>query len=362
MRFVIFIFLALNIANSFALKPNENSNSKIDYIKSDFSSLSAKNLNDCGKALHKVKTRDGEILKYCSLGELAVHSMDMDILFSTISAVDWYTKKNIKADSAYYVVNSSLEYEAAFKNKEDALKFSKEFGGEIANLDKAYDVGFIRVENDLDKNIYKNEKKFYPMGERIYNLKCKKFNFENYPYINELKVDIFKNCKNLDERKAQLVLNYLWYKKSQTSSLNYKISPTDKDKCPVCGMFVYKYPKWTSSLKYADSKESKVLFFDGVKDMFKFIHSPKNYGANSNDLRYEFIHVTGYYTLEAIDAKDAFYVLGSDVLGPMGNELIPFKKEEDARVFRLDHVGMEILRFDEITKGIICKLDGRSCE
>ncbi|MFA6756407.1 MAG: nitrous oxide reductase accessory protein NosL, partial [Sulfurospirillaceae bacterium] len=66
---------------------------------------------------------------------------------------------------------------------------------------------------------------------------------------------------------------------------------------------------------------------------------------------------TDYYTLEALEAKDAFYVVGSDVYGPMGNELIPFSKEANAKTFRDDHKGKQIVSFDEITPELVKTLD-----
>ena len=42
-------------------------------------------------------------------------------------------------------------------------------------------------------------------------------------------------------------------------------------------------------------------------------------------------------------------VVGSNVMGPMGNELIPFKDETSAKDFSKDHVGKKILKFEEIT-------------
>ena len=39
-------------------------------------------------------------------------------------------------------------------------------------------------------------------------------------------------------------------------------------KCPVCGMFVSKYPKWVAQIKI---KMDIYHYFDGVKDMMKFL-------------------------------------------------------------------------------------------
>ena len=42
---------------------------------------------------------------------------------------------------------------------------------------------------------------------------------------------------------------------------------TDKDKCPVCGMFVAKYPGFLAQIQFRDGS---IAFFDGPKDFFKY--------------------------------------------------------------------------------------------
>ena len=68
--------------------------------------------------------------------------------------------------------------------------------------------------------------------------------------------------------------------------------------------------------------------------------------------------MSDYYTLEAIPAKEAFYVLDPDVYGPMGHELVPFKKRKSAQTFMEEHNGKKIVRFDEITDHMVMALDG----
>ena len=41
----------------------------------------------------------------------------------------------------------------------------------------------------------------------------------------------------------------------------------------------------------------------------------------------------------------------------MGHEPIPFEKEADAKEFLIEHNGMKILSFEEITHGMILSLD-----
>ncbi len=131
-------------------------------------------------------------------------------------------------------------------------------------------------------------------------------------------------------------------------------SPGARDKCPVCGMFVSKYPDWVASM--ADQK-GKVFFFDGVKDLYKFYFTPEKYGYKENPGAWQNIFVTDYYDIRPIAGRTAFYVIGSDVYGPMGKELIPFAKKEDAQEFLQDHGGTRIISFDEVTRSLVLSMD-----
>lgn len=124
------------------------------------------------------------------------------------------------------------------------------------------------------------------------------------------------------------------------------IKQSPKDKCPVCGMFVVKYPDWIAEIIFKDGSHA---FFDGVKDMMKYYFNIKKYNPPKKIQDIDSIYVTDYYGLKFIDAKKAFYVLGSDVYGPMGKELAPFEKETDAKGFMKDHKGQKVVVFQEIT-------------
>ena len=91
--------------------------------------------------------------------------------------------------------------------------------------------------------------------------------------------------------------------------------------------------------------------------MFKFWHDPGKYAAGHSREQIERIAVTEYYGLQAIDARGAWYVVGSDVLGPMGHEFVPLASAEDAADFLKEHKGARILRFDEIGAALPAMLD-----
>jgi nitrous oxide reductase accessory protein NosL len=133
------------------------------------------------------------------------------------------------------------------------------------------------------------------------------------------------------------------------------LKPSPRDKCPVCGMFVAKYPDWVAGIRFRDGA---TVFFDGAKDMFKYYFNLKKYRPSKKQADIEVLQVTDYYSLTPANGFEAYYVLGSDVYGPMGRELIPFAREEDAREFMKDHKGQIILRFNEVTNEKIIGLDG----
>lgn len=120
--------------------------------------------------------------------------------------------------------------------------------------------------------------------------------------------------------------------------------PTAKDRCGVCGMFVAKYPNWVATVVFADRSQ---VFFDGPKDLFRYLINLEDYRAENREISEVF--VTDYYSTVLIDAKEAFFVSGSDVMGPMGPELVPHAKEAHAKTFVADHGGELISRFEEIT-------------
>ncbi len=130
--------------------------------------------------------------------------------------------------------------------------------------------------------------------------------------------------------------------------------PSARDKCPVCGMFVAKYPDWLAAVRLRDGSH---VFFDGAKDMFKYLQDMKRYDPTRRPEDSEIVAVLDYYSLTWIDARKAWYVLGSDVYGPMGRELIPLEREAGAREFMRDHKGIRIIRFSEATPGVIKTLD-----
>jgi nitrous oxide reductase accessory protein NosL len=132
------------------------------------------------------------------------------------------------------------------------------------------------------------------------------------------------------------------------------VTPLPKDKCPVCGMFVAKYPDFVAQIIFRDGTYA---VFDGVKDMLKYRSDIARFAPGKKTPDIAAIYCTDYYSVAHLDAYRAFYVSGSDVFGPMGKELIPFRKKTDALEFMKDHKGRAVLTFREITPSVLKSLE-----
>jgi len=352
------------------------------------------------KTSHAVILKDSKKKQYCSIRCLIADWPIIKDKIKEILVVDAKTGELIDAKSAYYVVGSkvqgtmSIVSKIAFAKEDDAKAFQQKFGGKIADFNTVFKMASESLNKDSIMVVKKKQMKIYPMGEKIYNKMCKSIDVNAFSHITELKAAIRAEelCKPMKEKQLQAVALYLWDMKRvntkrgcncgmmrQNSSCNCsmnrmnmqgyrslvgmgqvppKMDLTKIDKCPVCGMFVYKNPKWAAFIYYEKDGKSEYLAFDGVKDMMKFYFEPVKWGKYENiKNNIKKIVIRDYYTLKPVLAESAWYVVGSDVWGPMGNELIPFKTEAAAKNFLRDHKGKKILRFSEITKELVYKLD-----
>ncbi len=121
---------------------------------------------------------------------------------------------------------------------------------------------------------------------------------------------------------------------------------------------VYKEPNWVSKITLIDGTK---IFFSSPKSMIEFYLQPGKWfdvGVKS-EADFKQILVTDYKTTDPINAHGAFYVYGSNVISPAGDDLVPFARYEDAEAFSARHNGKRILSFAEIPLALINLLNGR---
>ncbi len=159
--------------------------------------------------------------------------------------------------------------------------------------------------------------------------------------------------------RLSLVVFFMGLPVSEAADKIKPLEPGKQDTCPVCGMFVAPYPEWMAQVVFEDSSAA---FFDGCKDMFKYLLDRDRFAPGKSHLKIAESFVTSYYEGEVIPARSAHFVVGSDVFGPMGPELVPHRTREEAEEFLRDHKGSKVVFFDEVTREILRTLNKLSQE
>lgn len=111
---------------------------------------------------------------------------------------------------------------------------------------------------------------------------------------------------------------------------------TDNSTCGKCGMYPAKYPRWQAQVVFNDGTMTP---FDGCKCMFGFLFNMSQFDQEHATSDVASTWVREFNTGDWIDAKKAYYVVGSDEMGPMGKELIPFADAASAENFQKEHGG-----------------------
>lgn len=143
------------------------------------------------------------------------------------------------------------------------------------------------------------------------------------------------------------------------------VEPTIRDYCPIDGVppgkvatnfYPANFPKWNSQIIF---KSGASVHFESPKHMFYYFLGLDKDGNPKVWLRdisiVAAMYVKDFNTGEYIDARKAYYVVGSDVQGPVGDDLVPFKNREDAEAFKSKHGG-KILRFDDVNIEVLRSL------
>lgn len=117
--------------------------------------------------------------------------------------------------------------------------------------------------------------------------------------------------------------------------------------CSYCGMPSQEFPQW--NVKMMSKKGEQ--WFCSPRCMFLNVLDKENTASAIQS-----IQVTDYYESQKIDGQKAFYVIKSDVIGPMGQDLVPFSEENAAKDFQKEHGGEKVLKYSEVSLEIIKEL------
>jgi len=141
--------------------------------------------------------------------------------------------------------------------------------------------------------------------------------------------------------------------------------------CDVCGMVIAQHPGPTAEIFYADQQpegHENPARFDSTWEAFQYDFDHEDwtregfYVTDYSTVDYELREdggqtvISTYYDAESFtDATDVTFVVGSEVVGAMGKDLIGFSERENAEAFRDEHGG-DLAPFDDVTPTMVATL------
>jgi len=147
----------------------------------------------------------------------------------------------------------------------------------------------------------------------------------------------------------------------------------ESDSCDVCGMVIPNHPGPTSEIFYAGEEPNghpNPARFDSTWEAFQFDFERRDRGWSR-----EAFYVTDYSAVEYevfedggdtlvtthpdagafADAEAVTFVVGSEVVGAMGRDLLAFGDEGDAEAFQSEYGG-DLAGFGDVTESMVASL------
>jgi nitrous oxide reductase accessory protein NosL len=135
-----------------------------------------------------------------------------------------------------------------------------------------------------------------------------------------------------------------------------QISP--QDRCPVCGMKVIRYPKFSSAIRLTNQD---TYYFCSNGCMLKAWLHPEIFLKSTQQAR-SLAVVRDYFSGRQVDAQDVFWIAGSDVIGPMGPAMVAVQGNQSIDAFLRRHGGRKIFQLHELTDDLWLSLTGKSAK
>lgn len=136
---------------------------------------------------------------------------------------------------------------------------------------------------------------------------------------------------------------------SSQAALRQPMEIPENATCGKCGMYPARYPRWQSQIIFNDDTMTP---FDGCKCMFNFIFAMDKFDQKHSPNDIAVAWVKDFNTGKWLNAEDASYVVGSNMMGPMGKELIPFADQAAAMKFQ-EEQGGTMMKFEDINPEVM---------
>ncbi len=147
---------------------------------------------------------------------------------------------------------------------------------------------------------------------------------------------------------AALTLTACSGEEEQTTVRPDPVSIEAGDECHVCGMVITKFPGPKGEA--ITEKNQQVRKFCSTRDMFAWMLQPENVNRDHTLYVHDMAQTDWQSPVDTtlIDAREAFYVVGSERTGAMGPTLASFATRSAAQEF-IKEYGGHVLKYSEIT-------------
>jgi len=125
-----------------------------------------------------------------------------------------------------------------------------------------------------------------------------------------------------------------------------QLSP--QDRCPVCAMFPARYPQTAAAMTL---KDGRTFYFCTNGCLLRTWLRPEAY-LNEPPTEIDRLTVSDYFSGRPIDAREAVWVAGSDVVGPMGPALVALGDAGQLAAFTRRHGGNTVFAFDQLDEAL----------
>ncbi len=127
---------------------------------------------------------------------------------------------------------------------------------------------------------------------------------------------------------------------------------TGSDECHVCGMIITRFPGPRGEAYVA--RRDQALKFCSTRDLFAWLLQPETAAIVQEIYVHDMAQSDWAHPDDTrlVDARDAWYVVGSERTGAMGPTLASFAARADAEAFAKRHGG-RVLEFEAITLQVL---------
>ena len=117
-----------------------------------------------------------------------------------------------------------------------------------------------------------------------------------------------------------------------------------QDRCPLCGMFPAKRPKSAAAMVL---KDGRTFYFCANGCLLRaWRQSERRLKVPVQGIQR--MVVQDYFNGAPLDAHEAWWVAGSDVIGPMGPALVTLGSEQEVAAFKKRHGGRRVFRLRDV--------------